>query len=741
MSGSTAKPEKELYQPSITDMISLEVPNAFVQSKASPDGRKIAYAVRTTNWKKNHYEALCYVYDTQQDRSFQLTRSDNVTQLHWIDSNSLAVLKGDPSDKKKKSQVWIFENLIGEGTQITDHKTGVQSFKPFAGGILFLADNPEKKERKPRTEEFGSFTHFEQEESASALYYVNIGKMKEYKEQLKQKTEEEAKKLVKPVIELTKRLEEPLKIVDLFVSPLNDAIYLNCRSKDYLVYLEETSSYRLKLHPDRVLEEFINREKTKKERDKDKPESRNDASPDSVEDFSYMGELTRICLPKGASIVAVSPGGTKLLIRHKERDNMFYTQSDLWILDLTQVEDILENEKLGAYMKNISRNLDRAISAVRWVKNGIFVSYADGTKIRIAKLTGSGDIQALDLQGISPVLYFHISESEYLTFIGTNEKIFREVFVSTKPLSSPDWELKQLTSFGKKIENWSLGTVETIRWKSKDGTEIEGVLRKPLNFDPNKKYPLVFVVHGGPAWFSGAFLLEPGEIGSYPSVQFVNKDVLVLKPNYRGSVGRGQGFLELNKNNLGVGDLWDLESAIDYLDSKGFIDKTKVGCMGWSQGGYISAFAGIHSDKFCAVSVGAGISDWYTYHIGNDIPQFTTHYLSGTPFKNRDLYIKTAPMSKIKEAKTPTLIQHGAKDPRVPLLNATELYRGLKDMNVHVELFVFPEMAHPITKPRENRAVMHQNLTWFSHYLLGEKLDFRLATTQTEHANKKEEIE
>jgi dipeptidyl aminopeptidase/acylaminoacyl peptidase len=736
MSGSTAKSQKqELYQPSITDMISLEVPNAFVQSKASPDGRKIAYGVRTTNWKKNQYEALCYVYDIQQDRSFQLTQSDNVTQLHWIDNNSLAVLKSDPSDKKKKPQVWIFENLIGEGVQITDHKTGVQLFKPFADGILFLAENPEKKEKKPRTEEFGSFTHFEQEESASALYYTNIQKMKEHKEQLKQKTEEEAKKLAKPVIELTKMLEEPLKIVDFVVSPLNEAVYLNCRSKDYLVYLEETSSYRLKLHPDSVLEEFIKREQKKKERDKDKTESTH-ASADSVEDFSYMGELTRIRLPKGASIVAVSPSGTKLLITHKERDNMFYTQSDLWILDLTRVEHILENQELRAHIKKISRNLDREISAVRWVENGIFVSYVDGTKIRIAKLTESGDVRVLDLQGISPVLYFHISESGYLTFIGTNQKIFREVFVSAQPLSSPDWDLRQLTSFGKKIENWSLGTVETIRWKSKDGTEIEGVLRKPLDFDPNRKYPLVFVVHGGPAWFSGAFLLEPGEIGSYPSVQFVNKDVLVLKPNYRGSVGRGQAFLELNKDNLGVGDLWDLESAIDYLDSQGFIDKAKIGCMGWSQGGYISAFVGIHSDKFCAVSVGAGVSDWYTYHIGNDIPQFTTHYLSGTPFKNRDLYIKTAPMSKIKEAKTPTLIQHGAKDPRVPLLNATELYRGLKDMNVHVELFVFPEMAHPITKPRENRAVMHQNLTWFSHYLLGEELDFRVGTTQSEHARK-----
>jgi dipeptidyl aminopeptidase/acylaminoacyl peptidase len=87
-------------------------------------------------------------------------------------------------------------------------------------------------------------------------------------------------------------------------------------------------------------------------------------------------------------------------------------------------------------------------------------------------------------------------------------------------------------------------------------------------------------------------------------------------------------------------------------------------------------------------------------------------------------------MSKIQQARTPTLIQHGAKDQRVPLANATELYRGLKDTGVHVELFVYLEMAHPITKPRENRAVMWQNLTWFSHYLLGEELAFFKVTDE-----------
>jgi dipeptidyl aminopeptidase/acylaminoacyl peptidase len=272
------------------------------------------------------------------------------------------------------------------------------------------------------------------------------------------------------------------------------------------------------------------------------------------------------------------------------------------------------------------------------------------------------------------------------------------------------------------VAAWDLGSVETITWQSRDGVEIEGVLRKPSNFNPRKKYPLVFVVHGGPTWFSADYLLTGEDLCYYPALQFNLKDVLVLKPNYRGSIGRGQAFQELNVNNLGVGDLWDLESAVEHLVGLGWVDPDKVGCMGWSQGGYISAFAGLHSDKFKAVSVGAGISDWYTYHISNDIPDFTRDYLSGSPFRDRALYQKTAPISNLSQAKTPMLIQHGSEYRRVPLSNAMELYRGLKEMGVPVELFIFPGMGHPITKPRENHAVMYQNLNWFSHYLLGEDL-------------------
>ena len=299
----------------------------------------------------------------------------------------------------------------------------------------------------------------------------------------------------------------------------------------------------------------------------------------------------------------------------------------------------------------------------------------------------------------------------------------QELYLSEPLKSLTSISFIQITDLHKKIEDWSFGHIETIRWPSKDGTEIEGVLRKPKEFSSKKKYPLVFIIHGGPASFDAESLFSSNELVYYPGVQFANQDILVLKVNYRGSIGRGQAFLELNKDNLGIGDMWDVESAIDYLDEQGFVDTDRIGIMGWSQGGYISAFVGINSKRFKAASVGAGISDWYTYHISNDIPQFTTHYLSDSPYRNRELYEKTAPISNIKNAQTPILIQHGEVDKRVPLSNAKELYRGLKEMGIPVELFIYPGMGHPVNRPKENRAIMYQNFNWFNHYLLGKELD------------------
>lgn len=718
---------RQVYQPTLRDLLLLEVP---VGVKVSPDGSRVAISVRTTNWQANCYETICHLHDPTTGASYPLHRTGSAEQVEWVNAHTLALLKRGPG-AEDKAQIWLYEGLVGEGWAVTDHEGGVEWFRPFAGGFLYRAQRPTGPKEKARTGRFGNVTHFEQEESRTALYYIGLTELRRYEAQAKASTPEEAKALVRPCIELSRLLPEPVSIREVIPAPTNDAIYLNCRQRDDLVYYRETSVFRLTIDVSSALATYLQRVQAQNSAAHpptvtpacSAERATADAHPVPTEvDIADLGEMTRLPFPTGATVAAVAPDGQTLLIAHQGRDEKIYTRRDLWVVDLARVLSAPDAATVLAAMRNISADLDRDVMEPFWTNAGIFSAYVEGTVIRMARFREDGQVTPLDLQGIFLASEFHISAAGQLGLVGANAERFPEAYVGEPDAAGATWRVRSLTTYGRAVATWQLGTVETIRWSSKDGTEIEGVLRKPATFDPTKQYPLVFVVHGGPRGFSEAYLLAGHERAYYPAVQFVNEEILVVKPNYRGSSGRGQAFTELNVNNLGVGDLWDIESAIDHLVALGWVDPARVGCMGWSQGGYISAFAGLHSDRFRAVSVGAGISDWYTYHISNDIPYFTTDYLSGSPFRNRDLYAKTAPMSNLANAQTPMLIQHGADDHRVPLSNGIELYRGLQEMGVPVELFVFPGMGHPITKPRENHAVMHQNLTWFCHYLLGQPL-------------------
>jgi len=162
--------------------------------------------------------------------------------------------------------------------------------------------------------------------------------------------------------------------------------------------------------------------------------------------------------------------------------------------------------------------------------------------------------------------------------------------------------------------------------------------------------------------------------------------------------------------------------------------------MGWSQGGYISAFLTASSDRFAAISVGAGISNWATYYYNTDITPFTINYLGDDPADDPAIYEKTSPMSYIKKARTPTLIQHGEFDRRVPIANAYELRQGLEDRGVKVEMVVYKGYGHGITKPKSMRAVMGHNLAWFNHYIWGDPLpDFASPSLPKKEGKEEEE--
>jgi dipeptidyl aminopeptidase/acylaminoacyl peptidase len=294
------------------------------------------------------------------------------------------------------------------------------------------------------------------------------------------------------------------------------------------------------------------------------------------------------------------------------------------------------------------------------------------------------------------------------------------------PINLPAASPVRLTDAGGQLAGFNIAKREVVRWKSSDGTIIEGVLSKPGDFTANKKYPLLVLIHGGPT-LADRPMINPDR--TYPIERFVAKGALVLQPNYRGSSGYGEKFRSLNVRNLGAGDYADVISGVDFLIAQGFVDGERVGAMGWSQGGYISAFITCSSDRFKAVSVGAGISDWMTYYVNTDITPFSPQYLHATPWDDPEIYRKTSPISYIAKAKTPTLIQHGGSDKRVPIANAFELRQALEDHGVPVKMVVYDGFGHPINKPKQQRAVMEENENWFGHYIWGDPLASALTPT------------
>jgi dipeptidyl aminopeptidase/acylaminoacyl peptidase len=381
----------------------------------------------------------------------------------------------------------------------------------------------------------------------------------------------------------------------------------------------------------------------------------------------------------------------------------------------------------GGTPEVVTAAFDEDADLIDWGPDGIYFEAVQKTYAHVFRVNPETKVvEKLDTPDHAVAFGFSFARDfKHAAFRAAMENEYGEIYAA----SVAPWKAKKLTSLGEQLKPFKIAHREVISWTSADGTKIEGILCTPGDFDAKKKYPLLVVIHGGP---TGVDQPVVGPDRYYPIERFVAKGALVLRPNYRGSAGYGEKYRALNVRNLGVGDYADVISGVDALIAKGSVDKERVAAMGWSQGGYISAFITASSDRFKAVSVGAGISDWMTYYANTDITPFTQQYLHGTPWDDPEIYRKTSPISYIAKAKTPTLIQHGENDRRVPIPNAYELRQALEDRGVPVKMVVYKGFGHGITKPKQQRAVMEENEKWFGHYIWGEKPAPAAATEKKE---------
>jgi dipeptidyl aminopeptidase/acylaminoacyl peptidase len=288
-----------------------------------------------------------------------------------------------------------------------------------------------------------------------------------------------------------------------------------------------------------------------------------------------------------------------------------------------------------------------------------------------------------------------------------------EVFVTDPAFAT----FRKLTATNPQVGEFALGETEVVTWKSSDGATVEGVLLKPVGFQAGKKYPTLVVAHGGP---SGAYL-NNNRIGGLEGGQvWAGKGWAVFYPNPRGSTNYGEKFLQQNVNDWGGGDYKDIMTGVDALIARGIADPDKLAHIGWSYGGYMTAWVITQTTRFKAAMVGAGLTNMWSMYGTNDIPGVLISYFGGIPNeKTLPLYLDRSAMSHVDKVTTPTLILHGSSDERVPIGQPMELYRALKDRGKTTELVFYPREPHGFSEYYHQRDRMQRIYDWVTKYTLG----------------------
>ena len=631
--------------------------------RISPDGSMIAYSVTTTDWEENRFDQEIWLV-MGDGEPFQLTRTEpgSSTGHRWSPDGSRL---GFIADRGDGPQIYLIRPEGGEARQLTSHDGGISAFQfsPDGGRIAFTATDPAPDDFEEREERYGDYAVEDADFRMTHLWVTD-----------------------------TQTGAEPRRLTggnSYTVGGGFGAGAFDWSPDGHEIAFGHTPTPQVNSFP------------------------HSDISIVDVDAGTVRPLATN---PERESGPVWSPDGSRILYSTTAGANPFYGNTELAVIPAG-----------GGAPRIVTAGFDENPSPVAWTDEGVFFVASQRTARQLFLLDPESGEVSLEADTPEMIMTADLStDGTVMALQGEDRTTVGEIFRVTRRAGTSGAAAtanapQPVTDMTAQVSDWGdLGSREVIRWQSEDGAEIEGVLMKPPGYDPDRAYPLMVVIHGGPTGTS-----RPQLVGGYvyPVLEWLKKGAVVMMPNYRGSAGYGADFRALNVRNLGVGDAWDVLSGIEALIDRGIAHPDRVSAMGWSQGGYISAFLTTSSDRFRAISVGAGISNWMTYYVNTDIHSFTREYLEATPWDDPEIYGMTSPMTYIKQASTPTLIQHGEFDARVPTPNAYELYQGLQDVGVETRLIIYKGFGHGITKPRERLAAMWHNWEWFARHIWGESVE------------------
>jgi len=363
----------------------------------------------------------------------------------------------------------------------------------------------------------------------------------------------------------------------------------------------------------------------------------------------------------------------------------------------------------------ITDNREESYVDIEWINNNEIIALSQrGTKtflsmINTDKKSDDGQYFIKDILSPEEIIQSFIwnVKTERLGLIMNSKKHPNELFIGK--LGSN--KIQQLTFSNPNLKNVALAKQESISWRSNDGKKIEGILTYPLRYGKGRN-ALVLQIHGGP---EGVSLDGWNTRPTYPVQLLAANGFVVLEPNYRGSGGRGVQFSKADHDDLGGAEFLDVLSGIDHLVDIGLVDSEKVGTGGWSYGGYFSALAAtMHSEKFKASMVGAGLTNMISFMGTTDIPRemSVTHWNQWW-FDNMSLHWERSPLAHINKANTPTLIIHGMKDERVHPEQGMELWQALKIKGVETEFVLYPREPHGLLERSHKLDYMERLINWY----------------------------
>jgi dipeptidyl aminopeptidase/acylaminoacyl peptidase len=409
---------------------------------------------------------------------------------------------------------------------------------------------------------------------------------------------------------------------------------------------------------------------------------------------SQSGEMHEIYAPKWQIAEPhISPDGNSVAFIEGLMSDEGSTGGDIYIVSTA-----------GGAPRNLTPKIASSPSSLTWTAADqiTFTQNVDGESGLATISTSGGTVQSL-WSGKEHLGSVSLSHNGSLTAV-----IRQSASAPPEVWAGPAGKWKQLTTVNADIKP-AWGEMRNFHWTN-GTTKLEGWLMLPKDFTPDKKYPLIVNVHGGPSAACGS-RWDTRTMGPESAMGY-----FAFCPNPRGSYGQGEVFTRGNVKDFGGGDYRDIMAGVDAIVKEYPIDTRRLGIRGHSYGGYMTMWAETQTNRFAAAVAGAGLSNWVSYYGVNDIDEWMIPFFGASVYDDPAVYAKSDPMHFVKAVKTPTLVLVGDRDGEVPMEQSVEWWHALKALNVPVELVVYSNEGHMFVKPADARDYSVRSLEWFDKW-------------------------